>query len=314
MRNDLPNGSVIVLLLALLTSLVFSCEEPVQLDIQAIEPELVVSSAFFPGEHVRVRLSSTFPAIGEQVLTDITDAKVSILEGNETAEVLHYVPGRNGAMGSYQSRDFIPKVGRSYTLYATKNGYLPFEAVSSIPQPVPISDLTVSQLTERMVGNLKIFDFFLTIGYDDPVDEANFYDLRVSQIVQPFYLNSIGDTVRLEFTSKVLAPPGTSLQDNTRPGQTSILVRDRPTSNGITVRLQSRFDPRNEIQLDLIAELRTVSENYFNYQLLRQREGQALPIGVGDPGVTNVGGNGSGSSVGVFAGYNRDWRTFSLTR
>ena len=290
---------------------VWSCEEPVDLDLQALEPELVVSSAFFPGETVKVRLSSTFPAVGEQVLTDITDATVSILEGNDVAEVLRYVPGTDGAMGSYQSRDFIPVVGRTYTLYATKNGYLPFEAASSIPEPVAISDLTVSNVHERMIGGLSVFDFDLTINYDDPDFEANYYDLRISQIVQPYYINAQGDTVKLAFTAKTLETPDVDPTTNTAPGETSILVRDRPEAGGLTISLQSRYNPTNEILLDLVAELRTVSENYFDYQVLRQREGMALPIGIGDPGVSSF-SQRSNRGVGVFAGYNRVIRTFSL--
>lgn len=290
----------------------FACEEPVDLDLMAVEPELVVTSAFFPDETVKVRLSSTFPTIGERVLTEITDATVSILDGNEVVETLRYVAGTDGGPGSYRGNSFIPRVNRLYTLYATRDGYLPFEAVSSIPSPVAISDLRINNLRESAAGSLRVLDFDLLVNYDDPED-ANFYDLRVSQIVQPFYLAPNGDTIKQDIQNKVLGDRGDTADRNTGPGEISVLVRDKPNPQGIRLNVQTRHDPRHEILLDLRAELRTVSPSYFDYQILRQREGQTLPLGVGDPRVSSF-STDDRPGVGVFAGYNRVVWTLSLPR
>ncbi len=289
----------------------YACEEPVDLGLEVVESQLVVSSTFFPGEVVKVRLSATQPTVGEQAINEITDAMVSILEGNETLEMLHFVAGQDGRRGSYQSVDFKPEVGRIYTLFVTKNGYKPIDASSSIPQPVEIVDLKVlDDQRQSMIGNLEIYDFTLQINYDDPEFEENFYDIRLSQLVTEFYVNSFGDTILLETKAKTLQAPNGDIQGNTSAGEASILVRDRPSEEGVTVRLQTRIDPRKELLGDLVAELRTVSEPYFDYQLTIQQEGQALPIGVGDPRVTSFGNIQRG--IGVFAGYNRVFRTFSL--
>ena len=294
-----------------MTGIFSACEEPVVIEgIRVQDPRLVVSANLFPGELVKVRLTSTQPSNGFLEVMDITDAEVSILEGNEVLEVLNYRPGSDGTKGRYHTNTFKPLVGRTYTLYASKNGYLPFKDDDSIPEPVPISVHSVTDLTRVMVGDLIIYDFTLNLNYDDPEFEDNYYDLRVSQIVTPYYINSQGDTSKLEERAKSVQPPGDSFEDNTFAGEASILVRDRPTAGGISIRLQSRFNPSTELLGKLKVELRTVSENYFDFQLQFQREGQALPIGIGAPQVSIIGNRAN--SLGVFSGYNNSELSFKL--
>lgn len=292
-------------------ALIFGCEEPVDLGFEVVESQLVVSSTFLPDDVVKVYLSATQPTVGEQSINEITDANVSILEGNETKEVLHYVAGQNGRRGSYQSSAFRPQVGHTYTLFATKSGFKPIDATSSIPERVAIVDLEVIDDVSRMtVEGLEVFTFTLKINYDDPVYVENFYDIRISQLVKPYFVKSNGDTAKMDAISKVVQAPDDDYTENTIAGETSILVRDRPSADGLIIQLQSRFDPRTEILGPLQAELRTVSEPYFDYQSTIQREGQALPIGVGDPRVTSFGNIQRG--IGVFAGYNRVFRLYNL--
>jgi len=288
-----------------------ACEEPVDLGFEVVESQLVVSSTFFPDDVVKVYLSATQPTVGEQSINEITDATVSILEGNETKEVLHYVAGQDGRRGRYQSMIFKPKVGRTYTLFATKSGFKPIDATSSIPEPVEIVDLEVLDIvSRRTVAGLEVFTFTLKINYDDPEFVDNFYDIRISQLVMPYFVKSNGDTVTMGIQAKVVQAPIENYEENTIAGEASILVRDRPSEDGLTITLQSRFDPRTELLGNLRAELRTVSEPYFDYQRTIQREGQALPIGVGDPRVSSFGNVQQG--IGVFAGYNSVFWTVSL--
>lgn len=310
--NNFSRPSCFLLAMTFVVGMFSACEEPVEIaGITVEDPRLVVSANLFPGEPVKVRLTSTQPSNGVLEVMDITDAEVRILEGNEVLEVLQYRPGSNGNKGRYHSDEFIPLVGRTYTLYASKNGYLPFEDDDAIPEPVPISILSVSNLRQVTVGDLSIYDFTLNIDYDDPENEENYYDLRISQVVTTYFINSTGDTSELIVKNKLVQPPGESFEANTEEGEASILVRDRPTARGIKVQLQSRFNPRTELLGKLEAELRTVSENYFDFQLQYQLEGQALPIGIGALQV-NISG-GPQRSLGVFSGYNRSFKEVDLT-
>lgn len=267
-----------------------------------------MSSTFFPDDVVKVRLSATQPTGGELLITDIFDATVEILEGDQTVETLMYVSGHNGRPGNYQGNEFRPEVGRVYTLLATRNGYVPFEAESSIPVATPISVLKGEIVGAASEGDLTVYDFDLVVNYEDPVFEENFYDLRISQLVIPYYINSVGDTVTQEARAKIVRSPGDAVSGSSDMGEASILVRDSPNGGGVRTRLQSRLDESKEMLGQLEAELRTVSPAYYFYHLAFRSEGQALPIGLGDPQVNiNIIGNAS-SGVGVFGGYNSSVR------
>lgn len=301
-----------LLQIALATLLLCGCEERVDLTHAIEEPKLVVSSNFSPDEFISVSISSTQPTVGEQIVREITDATVAILDGDETAEVLQYVPGPMGTSGSYKTTEFKPAVGRLYTLIATSNGFVPVNAESAIPESIPITSLRVSNLEKVWEGNIYVYNFSLTLDYDDPPLVENFYDLRISQYVVPFRVNSAGDTTKMDARAKVVQSPEDEFFGESPIGAASILVRDLPTPEGVVIRLQSRFDPRSELLGNLQAELRTVSKPYFDYQLNLQREGQALPVGLGKPRVNSFGNVQDG--VGIFAGYNRVVRTFQLGR
>jgi|AntRauTorckE5430_2_1112549.scaffolds.fasta_scaffold03967_2 hypothetical protein len=308
-----PGRLLKFLLLVLLAFVEYACEEPVDPGIEIREPELVVSSTFFPDDVVKVRLSATQPTGGELLITDIFDATVEILEGDELVESLVYVSGHDGRPGNYQGDAFRPQVGRIYTLLATRNGYVPFEAESSIPVATPITELKGEIVSTTSGDNLTIYDFDLIVNYEDPVFEENFYDLRISQLVIPYYINSGGDTVRQDARAKIVQSPTDAVSGNAAMGEASILVRDRPNGGGVQTRLQSRLDLTKEILGRLEAELRTVSPAYYYYHLAFRREGQALPIGLGDPPVNiNAIGNAS-SGVGIFGGYNSVRQRIALT-
>jgi len=295
---------------ALALVLFSTCEEKVDLPHGISEPQLVVSSSFFPDDFVSVRISLTQPTAGEQTIPIITDATVAILDGDETAEVLQYVPGPLGTRGSYKTTEFKPLVGRLYTLFVASNGFLPVNAESAIPQSIPITTHRITDLEMKTEGNLHVYNFSLTLDYEDPPLDENFYDLRISQYVVPFRVNSNGDTTKMDAKAKVLMSPEDEFFGESAIGEASILVRDRPTSEGVVIRLQSRFDPRRELLGNLRAELRTVSQPYFDYHINVQKEGQALPVGLGNPRVNSFGNVQDG--VGIFAGYNRVVRTFKL--
>jgi len=301
---------LLLLQVTMVTILLYGCEERVDLPHTIEEPKLVVSSNFLPDEFVSVRISSTQPTVGEQTETEIFDATVAILDGDETAEVLQYVPGPLNTQGSYRSTAFKPAVGRLYTLMVTSDGFVPVNAESSIPESIPITTHRISNLEKVWEGSLNVYNFTLTLDYDDPPFDENFYDLRISQYVYPYRVNGSGDTTRMDPLSKVVKSPDEEYFSTAAVGETSILVRDRPASEGVVLELQSRFDPRTELLGELRAELRTVSRPYFDYQLNIQREGQALPVGLGKPRVNAFGNVQDG--IGVFAGYSRAVRIFRL--
>lgn len=284
----------------LLSFFVFvACEEAVDLEFDLPKSKLVLSSSFYPNEPVVLRVTATRPR-GNAAVSEITDAQVSLFEGNELAEILRYHPlSENGISGFYRTENFTPEEGHDYTIHVSATGYDPVMAISSIPEPVAINALSVKNLTCLTADDgTLVYDYFLEIDYADPASETNYYDLRIHQLVIPFKVTAGGDTLRMAAVSKaVTTPTRTPSEDQT----VSILLQDKMSESPLEVHLQSRINPDAELLDRIVAELRTVSPEYYFYQRSLVLPGDLGGSGLDEPVIHF---NNVESGLGVFAGYN----------
>ncbi|MTB51358.1 DUF4249 domain-containing protein [Lewinella sp. W8] len=298
-------------LCGLMGLLVAACEEPVDLGIEIEEPQLVISSNFFPQERVKVRVTATQSILTGGVTTiDIRNAEVSLFEGHTMAEKLMYVAGDDNNPGTYQTMEFRPVVGKDYTLHVAAPGFVPVNAQSSIPDPVPIKNLSVRHLTSNSVDGQTIYDYKLLVDYEDPPGEENYYDLRITQLVTPYVIAYNGDTIKMQPQTvpiKYLVDPNPDDFNVSR----SILFQDKPDPAGVELSLQSVIDPAQVILGDLVAELRTVSIDYYEFQRSLARNQQVPTGGINEPTLIY---NNVRSGVGIFAGYNSVSESVSLPR
>ena len=285
------------LLLMGMTVLV-SCEEPVDLNIDLPKSKLVISSSFLSGQPVYLQVSATWPR-GEQQSLPIRDADVRLYQGNELAEVLTYHNSKELADGGiYRTDKFVPEVGQEYTILVSAEGYDPVSAVSSIPKSVEINSLEVTNLSRMDLEDEQIYDYRLTIDYADPPNEVNYYDLRISQLVIPFNVNTHGDTLfsapYVKAVNSPTRPPG--LNDKA----ISLLIQDKGGQDQVQIPLQSRINPRREILGRIIAELRTVSPEYYFFRRSLVQPGDLVSDGLEEPVILY---NNVDRGLGVFAGY-----------
>ena len=291
-------SAVIRVAAALLSGLALACcEEPVELDIAQPKSRLVINSNFFPDEPVSLRITATRP-VGSAPVTSITDAVVSLYEGNELAEELRYDPSDNGGPGGYyRTQHFRPQVGQRYTVHVRAPGYDPVMAVSSIPEAVQLTGLRIVGLSSVIREGRLTYDFTLAVDFDDPKDEVNYYDLRVYQQVTPYKLGDSGDTIRMSSYLKTVSTP------QHRAGQSetiSVLLQDRGPSGEVRVQLQSHLDPQQELLGELIAELRTVSPEYYYFQRSLGPDLSGVSGELQEPIILF---NNVESGLGIFAGY-----------
>lgn len=289
-----------------------SCEEVIDSPFEIIESKLVIASTFRPHEPVLVRLTATQPITGELQATDIKTAKVVLFEGTTFIEELAFVEGQNGSTGFYTTSSFKPEINHHYTMHASADGFTPVSADSKIPTSVEISSIKVNELTTMRLLNTEVYDYFLEVDYADPENVDNFYDLRISQEVIPYRTNLNGDTTFFPSILKSVQPPGLGVGTTSAArGQASILLRDKPSPEGVTIQLQSVIDPEKELLGSIVAELRTVSEPYFLFQRNIQGEGDVFS-GIIERRVNSYTNITSG--YGVFAGYSSFVKTFQLQR
>lgn len=297
--------------IALLAITIFSCEEYIDPPFALEESKLIISSNFSPDDLVSVRLTASQPIVGRGDVQEIKDANISIYEGESLVETLNYVAGQNGRPGVYRSVEFVPVTGIPYTLRASAPGFTPVTASSSIPTSVDITRLFISDLNvSTSESGYELYNFELSVDYDDPTFAENFYDLRIKQLVYPFHLmTNTGDTIFLDPVFKTVESLADVTEDNTTEGESSYLVADKP-NGGIKVNLVSKINPKNELLGDLVVELRTVSRDYYEFQVGVQEERRIYSTYSErnvSPNFSNIGGG-----YGVFAGYSRVTRMFPL--
>ena len=297
--------TVPVLLLS--AAVLCGCEEEVTLDFEMAKSTLVLSSSFFPNQPVVLQVSATRPR-GSSPVQAISDATVLLYEGSELAEELTYVPPRESeAEGTYRTKAFKPQIGHQYTIHVSAPGYDPVSAVSSIPEPVAITNLQVQNLSQTIVDGEALIDYQLLIDYEDPVNQINYYDLRIHQMVVPFKINSHGDTLRSQPYIKSVSTP---LFRNAEGRIISVLLQDKGGQSVVNVQLQCRIKPSSELLGEVVAELRTVSPEYYFYQRSISRPDEIPNSGLRDPVIFF---NNVSSGMGVFAGYTSVQEGLSFT-
>ncbi|WP_420460236.1 DUF4249 domain-containing protein [Neolewinella sp.] len=274
-----------------------SCEEPVELTIEQTKSRLVINSNFLPGEPVSLRISATRP-VGGPVAAAITDAVVTLYEGDELAEELDYHTDESGGLGGhYRTKHFRPQVGQRYTVHVRAPGYDPVTAVSSIPEPVQLTGLQIVTLSSAVADNKLTYDFTLLVEYADPDHEVNYYDLRVYQRVTPYKLSDDGDTIRMSPYLKTVSTPA---YEAGQAETISVLLQDRGPRGGVQVHLRSYLDPRQELLGEIVAELRTVSPEYYYFQRSLGPDLSGVSGGLQEPIILF---NNVSSGLGIFAGY-----------
>lgn len=281
------------------------CEEPVELDVAIDKPQLVLSAALYPDQRVYVTLTGSQPTTAGGDFPRITNAAVHLYRNNVHVSELTFMP----TTGRYETEYYVPEVGVDYTLYITAPGYDPVNASTRIPPPIPLTLLSVEGLSIRDDGPDRIYDYHLSVDFEDPTAETNYYDLRIQQRVTPFIVVR-GDTIlkpNQTYDKGVsLATAGTGAP----AGVASLLFVDKPPGESLSIHLRSRAELGTERIGEVVAELRTVSPEYYLFRRSLGPQPRVTIAPIEEPVVlfSSVRGNGAG----VFAGYNRSIRSLPL--
>ena len=150
--------------------IVQSCTETVDVDVPYDGNRLVVEASIdwkrgTSGQTQIIRLSTTTEYFSDQGNQAVTGAAVMITKDDDGLVFVFTDQGD----GSYMTNDFVPELGQSYTLQIEYNG----QTYTASETMMPVSNITsVEQTTEEGFSDE---DIEVTIHYDDPVDEDNYY-------------------------------------------------------------------------------------------------------------------------------------------
>ena len=180
-------------LIYLLTLLFFaSCEEVIDVDLNAAEPRLVIDAAIkwekgTDGSLQTIRLTTTAAYFDDEVPA-VSDAIVTITNSQNT--VFTFVEFEN--TGYYECDNFIPVLNESYTLTVISDGET-YNA-TEILKPVPVIDAITQTADGGFTGDnpeVKIFftdngatDDFYLFSYLSPADPYPSYEVLEDRLIQ----------------------------------------------------------------------------------------------------------------------------------
>lgn len=293
-----------------------ACEEPIELDLESPKTRLAVVSNFLPGELVQVQVSKTQSVLTAEGPTYIDNAEVSLYQGNTFLERLEYVPGASEDNAPfYISKNFRPDAGITYTLKIDAPGYDPVQAQSEIPAAAPIRSLRINDVRTQPRPDGKVnYIYKVSIIFTDPAAIQNFYHLNFYQQIWDYSVEE-GDTLitedrfrRIDFSS------GNDNNSLIAYFDGGVLFEDRlfaGQSVAYSFELATTIDPTQELIGNMIAELRTTSQDYYLYHnsLSRQQTSTSGPLI--EPVIVY---NNIQNGRGIFAGYNASIVSVAIIR
>ncbi|WP_420571226.1 DUF4249 domain-containing protein [Kordia sp.] len=168
------NIKLAVLLAVFITFI--SCDDKIDVNVPEAPPRLVIEASLdwekgTSGNNQTIKLSTSTPFFDTTSNTSVIGASVSVTNNNSNA-VYNFVDQNDG---NYTINNFVPVINDSYTLEVTYNGET-YTATESLTSVSPIMNPTQS-----LEGGFDDEVLDVTIFFDDPADEENFYMVRVKE-------------------------------------------------------------------------------------------------------------------------------------
>lgn len=156
-------------ILILLISLLSSCEEVVDLELDTAAPRLVVEANIgwikgSSGNAQKIKLTTTTGYYDTKVPI-VTAANVSIT--NSDNRIFRFVEIPN--TGEYGCTDFVPEIGKTYTLTIISNGET-YTATEIFQSLAPIT-----RIEQNNEGGFTGKDIEVKAYFNDPANEDNYY-------------------------------------------------------------------------------------------------------------------------------------------
>jgi len=297
-----------------LTAITSSCDKKTELEFPKEEQKITVLCNFSPDQPFSIELSTSKSiAPNSSNILEIENAIVEICKGDDQVEKIPETSELDGKV-RFLSMQSSPKTDEIYTLKINADGLPPIIAKSSIPQPIKIEHTALGEIFEENLGPENIgYHARIALNFFDPVGEKNYYQINFYQelanannvqdssvqLAPIFYFEDIDESIAGD---RNVLDGGVLIKDFTFDGTSKELVFEP-----YFVYNKLNFTPRN-----IVVELRTVSEEYFQYYTSIYRQvNQVSNAGVdsfnenvpfSDP---NIISSNIKNGYGIFAGYSK---------
>lgn len=156
-------------LLMLLCISIYTCEEPISLDLNTSEPKLVIEASInwikgTPGNEQEIKLSLTAPYYDLET-PPANNAIVTVFDSDNN----QYNFIEDGSTGVYKNNSFTPVLEEEYSLIINYDGEI-YSATETLKSVVPID-----YVEQKNDGGFSGDETELKAYYTDPANIENFY-------------------------------------------------------------------------------------------------------------------------------------------
>jgi len=243
-----------------ITTFISCTPEPLTIDLDQLEPKLVIGSQIIPNQIMMITVSKSFSALAydqnnsndstanQALLNSLLVSNASVVVSyNGVSDVLYGDPDYPGIYVSLNTPQFI---NTEYTLNVSDPST--GESVSSTSTMLPLVSFNTIQADSGTTGSLNYIDVEFTIS--DSPSQDNYYMINVYS----------SDTLGSSNNNNIF-----NLQSNI-PVQT-VLVSDKEYGNGNTINKTERiYDWSTDT---IYTTVSNISKSYYDYQVLWQQHG-----------------------------------------
>ena len=160
--------------LILVTLLVLtSCEDVIDVEVPRAAPRLVIEGSLnwekgTTGNNQTIKLSTSTPYFNTTEINEVVGASVKVTNTNTNTDYI-FTDENNG---DYTINNFIPVINNTYILEVIYNGetYTAEETLKSVSE--------INAVEQSIEGGFDDEVLDVSIFFDDPVDEENYYLIR----------------------------------------------------------------------------------------------------------------------------------------
>lgn len=168
-------------LLLLLCIGITSCEDVIDVEVPTSKTRLVIEASLdwqkgTTGNNQTVKLSTTKPYFENTINTSVTGVSVKVTNNNSSAE--YVFADQND--GTYTITNFVPVINDSYTLEVVYNNET-YKATETLKSVSPIK-----RVEQSLEGGFDEEVLDVSMFWDDPADEVNFYLIKYVDDVEMF--------------------------------------------------------------------------------------------------------------------------------
>jgi len=294
-----------------------SCEEPVDLDIAVLPPQIVVNSNFAPGQPFQVSITKSKNVLSTETEEYINDAEVRIFSSQ--GKELDKLQLKHFQQPYYESRRLLPESGKVYRLEVKVPGYPQIIAEDIVPFPVALESIAMDTIETLGAIDERIYKVEINVGFTDPIGAQDYYHLSLyNHVLDPVDDQSPTNGFDETTSENNLVPLMPLENHKNNPPVTfhyedgGILFTDEDfDGQKAGLKFYSLISLNNEAKMGkVVGVLRTVSKDYFLYHssLSRQIANKDRPFVEPISVYSNI-----ENGLGIFSGYTLYRDTVSIT-